>query len=345
MPTLKSLLLLHLPSVLPSEPDRAVTGTSLIKLLKEAMGSVFDDRSEVSMSQYFSILSRDPGTCIAKRDGQHGYFLRQKTFSTQDTLKSTDGAMLEQQGESVAGTAGRGNQPEEKFRAVYRQLLHTNGSFTMQIEHTKDRTLRGEAGRNMWKYPDVVALYWAVDPEEEGGEATARFDADDLALKKASGEPIFQLTSVELKTDISLANAREHFFQCLSNSRWAHKAMLAVAAPINEATLAEELRRLGKAHGVGIVSYGVPADAWADLPSAEAILEMDIPEFESDVLPKLGGMIENIFSPGEENLELDWEYLRDMRTQNRDFVDLFKWIRFCLDNKKACSYESVMAVI
>jgi hypothetical protein len=55
---------------------------------------------------------------------------------------------------------------------------------------------------------------------------------------------------MELKTELTLTKVRESFFQCVSNSKWAHHAELAIAEPLTDAVLTEELRRLGAAYGV-----------------------------------------------------------------------------------------------
>jgi hypothetical protein len=108
----------------------------------------------------------------------------------------------------------------------------------MHIEHTKGA--RQPAGVNKWKFSDVVVLDWDVGEQREDAFV---LDRALLEVKRSLGEQPFRLSSVELKVELVLNNFREHFFQCVSNSKWAHMAHLVVASPISDALLATELRR------------------------------------------------------------------------------------------------------
>lgn len=114
-------------------------------------------------------------------------------------------------------------------------------------------------------------LEWDVGEAKDAG---FRLDPDLLEVKRSLGEQPFRLSSIELKVELSLADFRAAFFQCVSNSKWAHHAVLAVAAKIADKTLAEELRRLGSSYDVTVLTYGIAREALTDLPSASAILKM-----------------------------------------------------------------------
>jgi hypothetical protein len=113
----------------------------------------------------------------------------------------------------------------------------------MIVEHTKG--LRQRAGINKWKFPDVVLLRWEVGSVTDRG---FRLDKDLLEVKRSLGEQPFRLTSAELKVELTASTLRESFFQCVSNSKWAHTAQLTVANRLIDEVVVEELRRLGASY-------------------------------------------------------------------------------------------------
>ena len=113
------------------------------------------------------------------------------------------------------------------------------------------------AGINRWKFPDVVSVNWNVDLIDEQGH----FDADMADVMRGLGEQRFMITSTELKVAVTSSSLRSDFFQCVSNSKWAHNAQLAIATEVTDEVLSDELKRLGASYGVTIVSFGLNASA------------------------------------------------------------------------------------
>ena len=83
-----------------------------------------------------------------------------------------------------------------------------------------------------------------------------------------------------MKLEIRSDTYREDFFQCLSNSRWAHYGELLIAAPIEDTNLINNLRSLGNEFGIGITSYGLSKKALDDLPDPDAIRHFTEAEIE-----------------------------------------------------------------
>lgn len=50
----------------------------------------------------------------------------------------------------------------------------------------------------------------------------------------------------------------------------------------------------------------------------------------------------SILSPDVVSPALDWEHVRDMKNQSRDFIDLFEWIARCLRDTRAHSCENYL---
>jgi hypothetical protein len=164
-------------------------------------------------------MSKDLTSSIAKIADGHGYYLR--NTENRVNLEPPPGAEVSTATE-VSG--GREIQLEEKFRSIFiRHSEQANQKFPMHVEHT--RATRREAGVNQWKFPDVVLLDWegVGDLTDQG---LYRLDPNLLAVKTSLGEPPFSLESIELKVGVSFPTFRESFFQCVSNSKWAHGAVL-----------------------------------------------------------------------------------------------------------------------
>ncbi len=329
MATLRDQLNKLLPTVLPANPDDALNGTELRKLVTPLLEGEY---SENSIRSHFSVMSADPTSPIAKVDQGHGYYLR--PTAQPPTQRSSPGGREPIVPSVVAPspeeTGARTAQREEKFRSVYMRYSELTNQFPMHVEHTKGS--RQRAGINKWKFPDLVLLRWEV------GEVTDigfRLTREVLEVKRSLGEQPFKLISVELKVELAAASFREAFFQCVSNSKWAHSAQLAVATKISDETLAEELRRLGTSYDVSVISYGLDPEFLDGLPAADKILKLDASEFE-EIAARIS--ITRV-ATGRDRENLDWEHLRDLRIQSEEFNSLFRWTAYCLEKKSPYRYE------
>jgi len=310
------------PMILPSEPGRSMNGTQLLAKVQPKLKGNY---AEGSIRQHFSDMSKDPTSKIAKVASGHGYYLRNPENVASDQPASPELP-------PPASARGRDSQPEEKFRSIFiRHSEEVSRRFPIHIEHTK--ALRKPGGVNQWKFPDVILLSWGI------GKVTDEeyvLDQDALTVKSSLGEPSFSLESVELKIALSLSTLRESFFQCVSNSKWAHRSTLVVANSIDDKTLRDELERLGASYDVTVVSFGLTNKVLEELPSANDIRQMTAADFENQVTGKISL---TVISTGKERATLDWEHLNDLRSQSGDFRDLFEWIAYCLLQKKAHSID------
>lgn len=186
---------------------------------------------------------------------------------------------------------------------------------------------------NRWKFPDVVLLEWGARELTDQGY---RLDPNLLQVRMSLGEQPFSLRSVELKVELTPGGFRENFFQCVSNSKWAHGATLAVACNINDSTLNDELRRLGASYDVSVDSYGFSPEKLDDLPTASDILKMDDAAFDKRVATSITLLR---VSTGKERPALDWEHIRDMRSLSPEFRQLFEWVAHCISTKKAWPFQ------
>jgi len=322
MKTIQKLLDEHLPSVLPENPEEAINGTELIEKVKKI--PELSDVKPNTLKMYFSTMASNERSVIAKRTNKHGYYLRQTEIDVaSETISDEDN--------EENGIGGRDLQVEEKFRAIYQRFNElTSNVFAMKIEHTKGK--KAEKGLNVWKYPDVVLLTWEVG---DVSDDIYRLDKTLLEVRKSLGEQPFKLSSVELKPNVNFSDFRKFFFQCVSNSKWAHDAILAIGMKINDDKLQNELIRLGRSYDVTIVSYNLSETFFEELPSAKEILCMPQEQFD-----EIAAQVElSIITTGKNRDSLDWEHIKDLRVQNSDFDYLFRWISKCLNASKAYNYD------
>ncbi len=314
-----------LPQVLPTDPSKAINGTKLLAIVRPQLGS---DYADSSIQQHFSLMAADSSSVIAKAVGRHGYYLR--VAPEPEPIP---------EGVPSSAPKGIGSQSEEKFRAFYMRQALKDNQLPMRIDHT--RAGRDQLGVNKWKFPDVVFVEWDVGKVDDDG--LYFLDSNLLEVRRSLGEQPFRLTSVELKVAITFNNFREHFFQCVSNSRWAHHSVLAIAGSVDDSTLVEELRRLGTSYDVTIVAYGIDAAA---LPHAEEFdEEQGLTEAQFDkLLDKLGAK-KTVIATGRQRPTLDWEHFNDMYERTTEFRSLLEWIARSLRDKRAYTHREYQDLV
>jgi hypothetical protein len=327
MATLWEQLTRLFPDVLSSDPQQAINGTKLLEKIRDRLDGEY---SENSIRQHFSEMSQDPTSPIAKVADGHGYYLRKNENRESAEPPPPDTA------KSVDVPEGRDVQLEEKFRSIFMRHAERSNLFPMHVEHT--RASSRIAGVNRWKFPDVLLVGWGAGELTDQGY---RLDPNLLAVKMSLGEQPFFLQSIELKVGLSMSTFRENFFQCVSNSKWAHSASLAVANSIDDSTLSDELRRLGASYDISVVSYGLPSEMLESLPNASDIRKMTDAEFDDRIAGKI--VLQRI-SSGKERASLDWEHIRDLRSLSPEFRLLFEWVAYCLSQKRAYSFSDFQQI-
>jgi hypothetical protein len=311
-----------LPNLLPPNPTDAITGTQIIEKL-QSQG--FSDYSENSLRQYLSDLSKDSTSPIAKVDKGHGYFGRDlsEVVGSKTSLKSVTPASVSKD------HSARDFQLEEKFRSLFMRWSELEGRSPVHLEHT--RSAKQLAGINKWKFPDVIDVEWKVPLDENGKD----FIKNILDVMRGLGEQPFKITSTELKVEVRASTLREIFFQCVSNSRWAHAAQLVVASDIQEQLVVDELKRLGSSYRISVLSFGLSSDKLEKMPPAGEILDMAQGQLEE----LLNGVQVKVIATGEEQEQLDWDQLRDLQNQISDIDDILAWIARCLNDGRAYSFK------
>ncbi|MGB3147564.1 MAG: HrgA protein [Paracoccaceae bacterium] len=155
----------------------------------------------------------------------------------------------EQEVEAVEGEAVGVEPKEFKEHDLYPRLSEylatEHGVYSKRINELRSSNRHGPRG-NQWLHPDLI-----------GFEAMGRRWSDTIRqLVSARSDPETRLWSFEVKKLINRSNAREVFFQALSNSAWANLGYL-VAAEISGSGTLDELRMLSAQHGIGVILLSV----------------------------------------------------------------------------------------
>ncbi len=314
-----------LPALLPGNPADAIKGTELISLTRLQLDGNYSD---ASLRYHFSIMSCDPASPIAKVEKGQGYYRRSAP------MPALSGAL-----ELLALTQGRLDElttvdPDvmdntllriRKFRAVVTRYFEINGRFPFAFRRAfaKDSPVS-----NLWKFPEIVLVDWETggSPDEE-----MSLDATMLAFKQRLGIAPFRLHATRLRIQPSLQTYREDFYQTLAVSRWTQGGELIYAAPIEDEALADSLRRLSAAFGVGVTSFGLTPEALDELPRPANILNAHPRETEA-IMAKLD--LNRLAAP-QSRAHLDWNELSSLRNESEDADKLVLWLTRCIDGRRA----------
>jgi hypothetical protein len=164
-------------------------------------------------------------------------------------------------------------------------LFDVEGIVTKRINESTSSNRRGRNG-NKWLHPDIVGMHVTG---AEWSDAVKQCSSH-LHSTKA------RIVAVEVKRTITGSDLRQHFFQAVSNSRWANRAYLAAVEVLGEHTW-RELQMLCALHGIGYIRID-PDDAG-------------------------GG---RIAIPALEREEVDWASANRIAEENRDFREFLNLV-------------------
>lgn len=181
-------------------------------------------------------------------------------------------------------------EPRVREHDLYPMLIEfmfsDQGIHGHRIDERKSSNSRGSGG-NKWLFPDVVGIENLTDG----------LNSEVVAAIRESRDKRLRLWSFEVKILINRSNARETYFQAVSNSSWANLGYL-VAAEIEGADTLKELRILYAMHGIGLIKLDAANPA------------------ESQIL-----------IPARERSDLEWAMCSRLATENKDFRAFMKRVR------------------
>jgi len=318
-----------LPGLLPGNPADAIKGTELISLTRLQLTGNYSD---ASLRYHFSIMSCDPASPIAKVEKGQGYYRRSTPMpalsGAQELLALRQGRLddLTNVDQDIMDNA---MLRIRKFRAVVTRYFEINGRFPFAFRQAfgKDAPIS-----NLWKFPELVLVDW-----ETGGSPDEEMSLDEtmLAFKQRLGIAPFRLHAARLRIQPSLQTSREDFYQTLAVSMWTQGGELIYAAPVEDEALADSLRKLSAAFGVGVTSFGLTPEALDDLPRPANILNAHPRETEA-IMAKLD--FTRIAAP-RSRPHLDWSELTTLRHESEDAEKLILWLSRCIDHRRAEAFK------
>lgn len=172
------------------------------------------------------------------------------------------------------------------YPLIIEYLRSEHGVRAYRVDEKKSSNKNGSGG-NKWLFPDVVGM----DSLTEG------LNSEVVAAIRAGKERGLRLWSFEVKMLINRSNAREVYFQAISNSSWANMGYL-VAAEIEGADTLKEIRILFAVHGIGLIKLDSSNPA------------------ESQIL-----------IPARERLEVEWPMCSRLADENKDFLSYVRKVR------------------
>lgn len=313
-----------LPSLLPNNPAEAIKGTELIRLVRLQLDGSYSD---ASLRYHFSIMSCDPGSPIAKVEKGQGYYRRSAPVpalsGAQELLSLSQGRLEDLTADREA--VDHALERVKKFRAIVRRYNELAGKFPYEI---REAFTSGAPLGNLWKFPEMVIVDWQTNETPDEGLA---LDSGMMALKQRLGLPPFRLNAARLRIQPSLHSFREDFFQTLSASIWTQGGELIYAAPVEDEALAEGLRALNAAFGVGVSSFGLGIETLDDLPRAANILNAHPKETEA-LLERI--RFERIAAPRFRQ-HVEWGALETLRRENDEIDRLIDWLVECIEHGRA----------
>lgn len=145
-----------------------------------------------------------------------------------------------------------------------------------------------------WVHPDMVGCYYRMeDWKQEINEFSSAVGVNSVVLY-----------SFEVKRELSFANLRESFFQCVSNSSWANESYLVAARISEDEDFMNELSRLAASFGIGVI-------------------ELDLEDPHSS----------DVILPAKYKKDLDFETMNKL-AMNNDFKDFIETVKIDLTSKK-----------
>ncbi|MGE4212184.1 MAG: hypothetical protein AB7E75_02330 [Candidatus Methanomethylophilaceae archaeon] len=184
-------------------------------------------------------------------------FYKPARYGLKNMVYSDDS--IEESFETPQPIKKKSERREINLHPVLVEYVHDNSHFKCHCKTIDAATAHSDKhGENKWRYPDIVGVHFAFEDVKSDNV---------LCLIKQVKQPTMTLYSFELKLNVTLGNAREYYFQAISNSSWSNEGYL-VAGAIEEDAF-EELSSLNQSFGIGVIllNEGNPEDSQIIYPA------------------------------------------------------------------------------
>lgn len=187
---------------------------------------------------------------------------------------------------------------KKKYEYLEKDLHKVLTFFAYYYLHCYTKTINHSASNKKefgeWVHPDMVGCQFFMEDWKT--------EVNDFST--ALGVRAINLFSFEIKRELSFANLRESFFQCVSNSSWANESYLVAARISENEDFNDELTRLSTSFGIGVIELNIE-----DPHSSEIII------------------------PSKYKKNLDFETINKL-AMNNDFKEFIETVKIDLTSKK-----------
>ncbi|MEM7698502.1 MAG: hypothetical protein AAF236_08880 [Verrucomicrobiota bacterium] len=303
-----------LPGILPRNPAQSIKGTELIEMVKDKLKQ---DYSDATLRYHFSIMSCDPSSPIAKVEQGQGYYLRTSTIHSVNSARNLFQPVGAGGGEgSVTGIDNEvALARASKFRAVVRRYLESVQRFPFAFE----QSFSADVLANRWRVPDIAVVEWLIGDLVDDRLVLSK---DKQEVYRRLGKTPFRVSSVKLRLELNPSTVLEDLYQCLASSEWATAGEILIAGSVDDQEMIDEIRRFSARYGVGVMSFGLDADALDDMPEPAAIENLGLRELEQ---LQMLFQIRRYAAPTSAR-DIDWAHVSHAASTNADFAQFEGWI-------------------
>ena len=282
---------------LSSHPDERFTAREIARWIcenypQEAAAKLAASASLQTQNELLNQLVAEIGANRPNWQSQHAQMrttegVRPRLYYSTSKSEEDEVQEAEQQGERLTPDLQDKTFREYDLYPLLIEFLFAEHTVRgWRIDDRKSSNLSGSGG-NKWLFPDVVGIENLTDG----------LNPEVVNAIRESRDRRIRLWSFEVKMLINRSNAREVYFQAVSNSSWANLGYL-VAADIEGTDTLKELRILYAMHGIGLIKLD------ADNPTESQIL-----------------------IPARERSDLEWPMCSRLANENKDFRDFMKRVR------------------
>lgn len=326
--SLRSQLTDLLSEILPANPNEAIKGTELIRLLRLSMDGAYSD---ASLRYHFSVMSCDPSSPIAKVEQGQGYYKRgasMPALSGAQELVAMQQGRLDELGDNSA--VDQAMLRLGKFRAIVQKYADIRNQFTFEF---RESLSTGAPLGNLWKFPEMVLIDWEHGEFKDDG---LELDPAHLALKQSLGLPPYRIQSIRMRVESTHDSFREDLFQTMSASLWANSGELFLANSILDESLGDQVRTLAADLGIGVTSFGLSAADLDDLPHPAQI--QNAMDRETEAL--MGRLKIEKISSARSRTHCGWESLQALRNDHPEMNQLLAWLGGSLELGKVKHFHN-----
>lgn len=186
-----------------------------------------------------STISAQLGDFIRKNDTRIGRIKEGRTYCYYLTKNEIENEVVETKRNEVQRNS-KVDFSERDLHPLFVSYLKSKGVYAKTILHEESKSSKDDTQK--WAHPDIVGVKFVK----------LKSDISVKLLKTLEKKDSCEIISYELKKEInSDTELKKSYFQAVSNSSWANRGYL-VAFEIGD-HLKEEIERLNKAFGIGVI--------------------------------------------------------------------------------------------